>query len=199
MAGWVPSGARKARRQAAVQRSGDLGHRHLGVQHRAARVHLRPHRFAGVGRCGRLGANDAAAALQHLRWCTRRPLRADPADGHLGPGLRAVAGRDGRGRGDERAARAGACVHGADVGLGGRIRARYRGDDPVACRRGSPGRGQRAQQHDRRAGSDRGSRIRRRIAGGRFAVTGIRSQRRQLCHLCRDRVSDHPAQPSRST
>ena len=35
------------------------------------------------------------------------------------------------------------------------------------------------------------------VAGSPSLVFAL--ERRQLCHLCRDRVSDHPAQPSRST
>ena len=55
--------------------------------------------------------------------------------------------------------------------------------------------GQRAQQHDRRAGRDRGPRGRRGAAGGRLAVARVRAQRGELRDLGGDRVADQDPQP----
>ena len=109
-----------------------------------------------------------------------------------------LAGRARAGRGRERAHRSLALAFAAlTAASGGRLRARDRRDDPLARRRGRPGRGQRAERHDREAGRDRRPGGRRRAAGGSARPPSRSpSTRRQLPRLGRARVADHRTQPA---
>ncbi len=106
----LPSGARASRSAPAVRRARDLGDRQLGLCRRAARVRVRAHPLARLGRRGGSRPVPPGARAQPVRRRHRRTNRADPADGGDGPRVHGLAGRPRDRRGDRGARGAGAPV-----------------------------------------------------------------------------------------